>query len=125
MPVLELPTDYVRPVTQSYRGAVEQVTLSSPLSDGLRKVSKHTGATLYMVLLAAFKVLLSRYTGQEEIIVKEEVERVTIDDRVAAHRHSSAKRRPTQNESCNPEVSWITCKGSPIRNLCEVLAQIG
>ena len=39
------------------------------MSEGLRKVSRREGATLYMVLLAAFKVLLSRYTGQEEIIV--------------------------------------------------------
>jgi amino acid adenylation domain-containing protein len=68
LPVLELPTDYVRPVTQSYRGAVERVELSEQLSAGLREVSR-AGATLYMVLLAAFNVLLSRYTGQEEIIV--------------------------------------------------------
>ena len=69
LPVLELPTDYVRPVTQSYRGAVERIELSRELSEELREVSRREGATLYMVLLAAFKVLLSRYTGQEEIIV--------------------------------------------------------
>ncbi|HEX7333474.1 MAG TPA: amino acid adenylation domain-containing protein [Pyrinomonadaceae bacterium] len=69
LPVLELPTDHVRPAVQTFRGAVEQVSLSRELSDGLRTVSKRTGATLYMVLLAAFNVLLSRYTGQEEIIV--------------------------------------------------------
>ena len=67
--VLELPTDHVRPAVQTFRGAVEQVMFSRKLSEGLQEVSRRTGATLYMVLLAAFKVLLSRYTGQEEIIV--------------------------------------------------------
>ena len=67
--MLELPSDYVRPAVQTFRGAVEQLELSGPLSEELRELSRREGATLYMVLLAAFKVLLSRYTGQEEIIV--------------------------------------------------------
>ena len=69
LPVLELPTDNARPAVQTFRGAVERVMLSGKLSEGLREVSRREGATLYMVLLAAFKVLLMRYTGQEEIIV--------------------------------------------------------
>ena len=69
LPVIELPTDYMRPAVQTFRGAVERVALSRELTKGLREVSRREGATLYMVLLAAFKVLLSRYIGQEDIIV--------------------------------------------------------
>jgi non-ribosomal peptide synthetase component F len=67
--VLELPTDRPRPSVQSYRGAVESFTLSRELSEGMKQLSQREGVTLFMTLLAAFDVLLSRYTGQEDIVV--------------------------------------------------------
>ena len=66
---LELPTDYVRPTAPSYRGAKEKVDLGSSLSEGLRRLSQHEGATVFMVLMAAFKVVLMRYSGEEDVIV--------------------------------------------------------
>ena len=67
--VLELPADRARPAVQSYRGGVEQRQLSSELSRRVQQLAQQQGATLFMVLLAAFQTLLWRYTGQKEIVV--------------------------------------------------------
>ena len=55
LPVLNLPTDRPRPPIQTYRGASHDFNLNDELSDQLKTVAKANGATLYMVLLAAFK----------------------------------------------------------------------
>jgi non-ribosomal peptide synthetase component F len=67
--VLELPTDHVRPAVQSYRGGHEAVWVGEAVSAGLRELSRGEGVTLYMTLLAAFKVLLHLYSGAREIVV--------------------------------------------------------
>jgi amino acid adenylation domain-containing protein len=67
--VLELPTDRARPVVQSYRGATLDFQISERLSEALKRAGQREGATLFMLLLAAFKVLLYRYTSEEDIIV--------------------------------------------------------
>ena len=69
LPVLELPTDHPRPPLQSYRGSSQSLQLSQDLTIALNNLSRQSGATLFMTLLAAFKVLLHRYSGQEDIIV--------------------------------------------------------
>jgi non-ribosomal peptide synthetase component F len=69
LPVLELPTDRVRPAVQSYRGAQLAFHLSKDLSQSLHELSRQHGCTLFMTLLAAFQTLLYRYSGQEEIAV--------------------------------------------------------
>ncbi|BAY10177.1 non-ribosomal peptide synthetase [Calothrix sp. NIES-2098] len=69
LPILELPTDYPRPAIQSNNGATQPFQLSKFLTEKLQDLSKQEGVTLFMTLLAAFKVLLYRYTQQEEIIV--------------------------------------------------------
>ncbi|GET41100.1 amino acid adenylation [Microseira wollei NIES-4236] len=69
LPVLNLPTDRQRPPVQSYRGAAYSFKLSSELTQQLKTLSRTKGTTLYMTLLAAFQVLLYRYTGQEDILV--------------------------------------------------------
>lgn len=69
LPVLELPTDRQRPVIQSYRGAREFLHLPRSLSKAVKAFSAEEGVTLFMTLLAAFKLLLSRYSGQEDILV--------------------------------------------------------
>ncbi|MDJ0702180.1 MAG: amino acid adenylation domain-containing protein [Leptolyngbyaceae cyanobacterium MO_188.B28] len=68
-PLLELPTDRPRPAVQSYRGAVECFSLDADLTAQLKQLGQRTGATLFMTLLAAFVVLLYRYSGQEDIVV--------------------------------------------------------
>ena len=69
MPVLNLLTDRPRPPIQTYNGAVYHFKLSRKLTEELKTLAQEEGATLYMVLLAAFQILLSRYTGQEDILV--------------------------------------------------------
>jgi amino acid adenylation domain-containing protein len=68
-PALELPTDRPRPAVQTYNGATEAFELSRELSDDLKALGRGEGATLFMVLLAAFQTLLYRYTGQDDITV--------------------------------------------------------
>ena len=67
--LLELPTDYARAGSGSGRAANISINLSGQLSDGLKELSRQEGATLFMTLLAAFQILLYRYTGQRDIVV--------------------------------------------------------
>src|SRR6266508_4502962 len=66
---LELPTDYRRPVTQSYEGAGEGVLIPAETLDRLRELGRREGVTMFMLLMSAFKILLHRYSGQEQIVV--------------------------------------------------------
>jgi amino acid adenylation domain-containing protein len=66
---LVLPTDRPRPPVQSYRGAAHSLLVPRALADGLRAVSRREGATLFMTLLAAFNVLLARWSGQTDLVV--------------------------------------------------------
>ncbi|MDM8531500.1 amino acid adenylation domain-containing protein [Anaerolineales bacterium HSG25] len=68
-PLLELPIDYPRPATQSFEGATMSFTLPTDLTEPLKTLSQETGCTLFMTLLAGFKVLLYRYTHQTDILV--------------------------------------------------------
>ncbi|EPY04932.1 bacitracin synthetase 1, partial [Paenibacillus alvei TS-15] len=69
IPVLELPTDYIRPAVQSFEGEALYFHIEREIAAGLQKIAADTGATMYMVLLAAYTVLLSKYTGQDDIVV--------------------------------------------------------
>lgn len=66
-PALDLPADRPRPPIQTFRGAAYAFPLS--LHGALRDLVRQEGGTLFMVLLAAFEALLSRYTGQDDITV--------------------------------------------------------
>jgi amino acid adenylation domain-containing protein len=66
---LELPTDRPRPAIQTVNGASQSFLLSRRLSEGLHALSRESGVTLYMTLLAAFQALLARYSGQTDIVV--------------------------------------------------------
>jgi amino acid adenylation domain-containing protein len=66
---LELPTDRPRPTVQTVRGAHQSFRVSAALTKSLKELSQREGATLFMTLLAAFKTLLYRFTGQEDIVV--------------------------------------------------------
>ncbi len=69
LPMLELPTDYPRPPIQTFRGATRDLRISAELSSALHQLSQREGCTLFMLLLAAFLVLLHRYSGQDDIVV--------------------------------------------------------
>src|SRR5437588_10426728 len=69
LPALDLPADRPRPNLQTFNGARKWLVLTEAQSEALNELCRREGATLFMTLLAAFKVLLNRYTGQEDIIV--------------------------------------------------------
>ncbi|RKG66141.1 non-ribosomal peptide synthetase, partial [Corallococcus exercitus] len=66
---LELPTDHPRPPVQSRRGAMVEVRIPAQISDALKALAQREGATPFMTLLAAFQVLLSRYSAQDDVSV--------------------------------------------------------
>jgi amino acid adenylation domain-containing protein len=68
-PLLELPTDQVRGVTQTFRGKHYRFVISKPLTEALIGLSRRQKVTLFMTLLAAFQTLLYRYTGQTDLCV--------------------------------------------------------
>ncbi|NCR39475.1 MAG: amino acid adenylation domain-containing protein [Microcystis aeruginosa W13-11] len=68
-PRLELPTDYPRPPIQSYEGAHYSHTLTPELTEQLNILSQQEGVSLYMLLLAVFNLLLSRYSRQNDLCV--------------------------------------------------------
>ena len=69
LPVLELPTDRPRPATLSPRGATHAFPLSAPVKQALDALCAREGVTPFMALLAVFKLLLSRYSSQEDLVV--------------------------------------------------------
>jgi amino acid adenylation domain-containing protein len=73
LPVLTLQTDYPRPEAQTYRGARCVSTLPGELTDRLVALSRAQGVTMFMLLLAAFQVLLARSTGQTDVVVGTDV----------------------------------------------------
>ena len=66
---LELPTDRPRPAVASFRGAGRRRLLGAPEAARLRQAARREGATLYMLLFAAFAATLSRLGGQEDLLV--------------------------------------------------------
>ncbi|RMF27868.1 MAG: non-ribosomal peptide synthetase, partial [Chloroflexi bacterium] len=69
LPALDLPTDRPRPPTLSGRGSLRSLRLGADLTQALKALARAHGTTLYTTLLAAFQVLLHRYTGQDDILV--------------------------------------------------------
>jgi amino acid adenylation domain-containing protein len=66
---LELPSDRPRPASQSYRGALYDFTFGPELAASLRALARDQKASLFMVLVAAFKTLLHRYTGADDVVI--------------------------------------------------------
>ena len=69
LPVLDLPTDRPRPAVKTYPGDRVTLTLSEELTASLTTLAQREGATLFMTLLAAFKILLQRHANQNDLIV--------------------------------------------------------
>ena len=66
---LQLPGDRPRPAQQSYRGATLAFSLDQALTPELKELSRRSGATLFMTLLAAWASLLGRYSGEEDLVI--------------------------------------------------------
>ncbi len=69
LPVLELPADRLRPPIQTYAGDRESFKLSRESVDGLARLCRMSGTTLFTSLAAAFQAFLHRYTGQDDILL--------------------------------------------------------
>jgi condensation domain-containing protein/AMP-binding enzyme len=67
--LLNFPTDRPRPAVQKFQGESRTLVLNRALAESLKILSRRQGATLFMTLLAAFKALLFRYSGQPDIVV--------------------------------------------------------
>jgi amino acid adenylation domain-containing protein len=67
--LLELPTDHSRPALQSHRGALLRRTIPPALAGALKRCSQQEGVTLFMTTLAAWQILLARYSGQNDLVV--------------------------------------------------------
>ncbi|WP_345144988.1 condensation domain-containing protein, partial [Dactylosporangium darangshiense] len=68
-PVLELPTDRPQPAVRSTSGDAVEFLIPDHVTAGLRDLSRRHGATPFMTLIAAYAVLLGRYTGQDDILI--------------------------------------------------------
>ncbi|MBV9774929.1 MAG: amino acid adenylation domain-containing protein, partial [Gemmatimonadetes bacterium] len=68
-PLLELPTDHPRPPVASERGANVSFVLPPEVTRGVHALARAEGATLFMTLLAGYQALLSRYSGQDDVVV--------------------------------------------------------
>ena len=68
-PGLDLPTDWPRPPVQTFRGASRSVSLGAAMSTALRDLARAEGATLFMMLMAGFQMLLARLSGQDDLAV--------------------------------------------------------
>lgn len=69
LPVLELPTDRLRGAKQTFAGGTHRFIIPKATTEALEKLGRESDATLFMVLLTAYYILLHRYSGQDEIIV--------------------------------------------------------
>ena len=69
LPTLNLPTDRTRPAVQTHEGATLQFELSAEMTERLRSLAQSRMATPYMVLMAAFELLLHRHTGQSDLLI--------------------------------------------------------
>ncbi|MCP4157762.1 MAG: KR domain-containing protein, partial [bacterium] len=69
LPVLTLPTDYPRPLIQSFEGSIISIALTKEETGKLKKITKENETTLYMTNLSIYTIVLSKLSGQEDIIV--------------------------------------------------------
>jgi len=68
-PLLELPTDHPRPPVQSFNGARRFISIPKDRTDAVLDMARRNDSTLFMVLMAALQVLLSRYSGMEDMVI--------------------------------------------------------
>ena len=125
LPLIELPTDRPRPPLQTFNGDRVSLAVSQELTESLKELCNREGVTLFVLLLAAYKMLLFHYSGQEDIIVGSPAagrNRPTSADRslstcVAADRSSGTCFRELLSESRGTLVRTST--EAPFRQLGE------
>jgi amino acid adenylation domain-containing protein len=69
IPILNMPCDYARPTLQSFEGDRIGFSLDREITEGLRKLSRETGSSMYMTLLSGVNLLLAKYSGAEDVVV--------------------------------------------------------
>ena len=79
-PVLDLPLDHPRPTSRTFQGACEMLHVPLDTLRALKELGREEGATLFMALMAAFQALLSRYSGQDQIVVGTDLANRTTPD---------------------------------------------
>lgn len=110
LPKLQLPTDRPRPVVQTFGGARQPFTLSGDLLRALKALSIREACTLFMTLLAAFKALLCRYSGQDDIVVGTPIanrNRVEIEGLIGLFVNTLVLRT---DASDNPTFRQLLCR---------------
>lgn len=68
-PLLELPTDYLRPVERNLKGGLERISVPVEVTEKLRQIGRGCKTTMYMTVLAVYKILLWRLSGQKDVVV--------------------------------------------------------
>ena len=68
-PLLDIPTDRIRPAVQDFRGASAELSLTREQTQALAQLAREHRVTLFMVLLAAFQLVLGRWSGQQDVVV--------------------------------------------------------
>jgi hypothetical protein len=121
---MRLPTDKPRPSAQTSNGALYQVELSDELSSELEDLSRRESVSVFMTLLSAFKVALSRYTGSEDIVVGTDVanrSRSEVEGLIGIR----TRRSTRSSKRLSPIANWIgircfkLCSDFRIRRLSE------
>lgn len=69
LPVLNLPTDYPRPPVKTFQGASQSVAFPKNLTKAIRELSQQEEVSMFIMILAAYQILLYSYTGQEDLLV--------------------------------------------------------
>jgi len=100
VPVLELATDYPRPPVQSFAGERRSFRLEGGLRGRVARCCEEQGVTMFMALLAAYQVLLSRYSGQEDIVVGTPV---------------TGRDHPDLEEVLGPFINTLALRSAPER----------
>jgi malonyl CoA-acyl carrier protein transacylase/NRPS condensation-like uncharacterized protein/acyl carrier protein len=106
-PALELPTDHPRSPVETFRGRYEVFMLPSSLIDEMKDLSQREGVTLFMILLAAFQILLARYSRQDDIVVGTDIanrNQVEVEDLIGFFVNQLVLRT---NLSGNPSLSEL------------------
>ncbi|MBB5866510.1 non-ribosomal peptide synthase/polyketide synthase, partial [Xanthomonas sp. 3058] len=109
--LLDLPIDHPRPPRQDYRGDALDVVLDADLTDALKACCQRHGTTVFMALIAAWGVLLSRLSGQQQVVIGTPV----------ANRHRS-EFEPLIGLFANTQALRIDLRGNP--SVAELLAQV-
>jgi len=104
---LEMPTDYARPAVARHRGAVVAWEASRELGERLKALSRHEAVTEFITLMAGYAVLLSRYSGQSEVVVGTDVanrEQVETEELIGFFVNQLVMRMSVSGEASFKEV---------------------